>query len=334
VNVVSMDDLKFAYVRARYLDSPQQVAAGLLAAADRPELLDGVSALQARVTAGGVLADFGDRDEAIGILRSAVAQSEPGWDEDARLFLAVALAEAGEIAEAEAIARQSIDAEAGGLESPNTCTQYMFMAKGFAMAGLRELATRWADEGLAAASAVRGSRSVRFRAGQMAATMREGIDAQLLRLEESGLSRSRTANLTDPPWPGVTDGRLLWWPQYPYGRLIRQAPVLGEFLGRSWPDHARLVESALRESVCSPPTGAIRSAGQTVELVAADFDNFTSFLQRQGADPRDRATLTAYAAQEAATPVVTWPPKPRKRCWCWSGRRYQDCCGAGALPTA
>jgi hypothetical protein len=34
--VVSADDLKLTYLRARWLDSPQQVAADLLAAAARP----------------------------------------------------------------------------------------------------------------------------------------------------------------------------------------------------------------------------------------------------------------------------------------------------------
>ena len=134
--VVSADDLKFANVRARWLDGPRQVAADLLAAAARPELRDGVSAMQARVKAGSVLADLGERDDAIDILRSAVADSRPGGDEDARLMLAVTLAQAGQISEAEKVAQESIAAEAAGPESPIAFSQYMFVAMGFADAGL------------------------------------------------------------------------------------------------------------------------------------------------------------------------------------------------------
>jgi hypothetical protein len=102
--------------------------------------------------------------------------------------------------------------------------------------------------------------------------------------------------------------------------------VLRDVLGRSWPDHAWLVESALRESTRRPG----EPVPQTAELAAGDFDDFTSFLQSNQADPRDRAAMTAYGLGEWAAPVVIWPPKSRKPCWCGSGRRYQDCCGASA----
>jgi hypothetical protein len=323
-NVVSADDLKFANVRARWLDSPRQVAADLLAAAARPELLDGVSALQARVKAGSVLGDFGERDDALDILRSAAADSRPGADEDARLMLAVTLAQAGEISEAEKVARENIAAEAAGPESPIVFSQYMFVAMGFADAGLRELALRWADEGVAAASAVRSNRAVRIRAGQYAAALHEGVHERLRAAEELGPHRGATANFADPPWPSVLQGRLLWWPDDQYQRLVRLVPALGDVLGRTWPGHTRLVEPVLRGSTLWSPGGPVR---QAVQLVAADFDNFTSYLERKTADPRDRAAMTAYGMQESQTPVVTWPPKPRKPCWCGSGRRYQDCCG-------
>jgi hypothetical protein len=325
-NVVSADDLKFAYVRARWLDSPQQVAADLLAAATRPKSLDGVSALQARIRAGGVLADFGDRDAALDILRSAAADSQAGSDSDARLFLAAALAQAGEVAQAEAVARESIAAEAGGHERAIAFSQYLLVARGFAQAGLRDLAMRWADDGVAAASTVRGSRSLRFRAEQIAARMRDGVVAQLRAAQQSGPGGGKTASFVGPPWPAVTNSRLLWWPEDHYGRLVRQVPVLRDVLGRSWPDHAWLVESALRESTRRPG----EPVPQTAELAAGDFDDFTSFLQSNQADPRDRAAMTAYGLSEWAAPVVIWPPKSRKPCWCGSGRRYQDCCGASA----
>jgi hypothetical protein len=102
-------------------------------------------------------------------------------------------------------------------------------------------------------------------------------------------------------------------------RLVRQVPVLREALGQSWQDHARLVESVLSDSTR-------RSRGepgrQTVQVVAGDFEGFTSFVGFSGADPRDRAAMTAYGMEEPKAAVVTWPPKPRKPCWCGSGRRY------------
>lgn len=322
-DVVSADDLTFAYLRAKWLDSPQQVAADLLAAAAQPELCDGVSALQVRITAGNVLADYGNRADGIDILRGAVAGSRPGADGDARLFLATVLAQAGEVAEAEAVAAESIAAVAAGPEAPIAFSQYMFVANGFAQAGLADLAMRWADKGMAAAAAVRGSRSLRFRAGQFAAAMREGVQARLKAAEESGPRDGGSPSLPDPPWPAVTNGRLLWWPEVQYGRLVRQVPALAEILGRAWPDHTRLVESVLREHTRWSPGEPV---GQVIQPVAGDFDRFASFLLSKGADPRDRAAMTAYGlADQAAS--ASWPPKPRKPCWCGSGRSYGQCCG-------
>jgi hypothetical protein len=162
---------------------------------------------------------------------------------------------------------------------------------------------------------------------QIATHMRDGVVAQLRAAGQSGPGRGKTASFAGPPWPTMTKDRLLWWPEGHYGRLVRQVPVLREVVGRSWPDHTWLVESALRQGTRRQPGELVR---QTAELATADFDNFTSFLQSNQADPRDRAAMTAYGLSESATPVVTWPPRPRKACWCGSGRRYQDCCGACA----
>lgn len=330
-NVVSAGDVAFACVRARWLvDSPRQVAEDLLAAADRPDLRDGVSASRARAAAVSVLSDFGDLSDAIGILRSAVAQSQPGSDELARFGLASMLAQAGETAEAEAIAHESIAAEAKGKGAGKAAVLplHFEMARSFARAGLGDQAMWWADEGVAVASSVPGTLGVRLE--QLAMGWRENVCDRLQEVQEFGPDHRRIASFPDPPWPTVTAGRLLWWPEAHYGRLIRQVPVLGDVLGQPWPDHTRLVESVLRDSTRWSP-GA--PASQTVHLVAGDFDNFTVFLGAQDADPRDPVSLTAYGMQESETPVVTWPPKPRQRCWCGSGRRYRDCCGAETVQT-
>jgi hypothetical protein len=75
--------------------------------------------------------------------------------------------------------------------------------------------------------------------------------------------------------------------------------------------------------------------------VAADFDSFVDFLGAADVDPRTEAAMDRFAqpGRETSdwfeptwtpTPADTaaWPPQPKERCWCASGRRYKNCCGA------
>jgi SEC-C motif len=92
---VNADDLLFASVRARYLDPPQDVASDLQHAADHPERLDGVTPYQALAEAGELLTVAGHHEQAVSVLRRAVAAAQQSHDSAARIALAAALARAG-----------------------------------------------------------------------------------------------------------------------------------------------------------------------------------------------------------------------------------------------
>ena len=326
---VSADDVLFATVRARWLESPRQVAADLLEASRHPELLDGVSAWQAEIKAGAVLVEFGATEDGIAILHGAVGRSSADRDDGARFMLALALAGAGDVTSAESVTASNLESEPAG--SVVALTQRMAVAQSFARAGHGALATRWADDAVAAAASGPGGAVVRQATRRLASSLREQVLEQVRRAKEAGGPvRARdaaraAATFEVPPWPAVVGGRLLWWPDDQYRRLIRQVPMLAERLGRTWPDHVMAVEAELAADVHRAP-GTIGQAART--LVAGDLASFASFLDRENADPRDATAMTAYAIDPAGPQTVqTWPPKPRKPCWCGSGRRYRECCG-------
>src|SRR5260370_35471388 len=151
---VSADDVLFATVRARWLESPRQVAADVLEARRHPELLDGVSAWQAEIKAGAVLVEFGATEDGIAILRGAVYRSSADRDDGARFMLALALAGAGDVTSAESAPPSNLEREPAG--SAVAATQRMAVGQSLARAGPGALAPRRPDDALAPAGSGRG----------------------------------------------------------------------------------------------------------------------------------------------------------------------------------
>jgi hypothetical protein len=335
MRMIDADDVHFASVRARWLDSPERVAAELLEAAEQPDLLDGVTPRRAMIAAGGVLFYHVGHAEGIAVLRRSVQGSEPGADDGARMALAIALAEGGDPAEAEAVAREAVSGEHKG--SVHDVTARIGVGQGFAESGRFDLAERWARSAVEAATARPIGRNK-----QIAITVAEAGSRRILRgvglARDAGLDSIRPVEAQraaallpadPPPWPALVGGRLVWWPEPEYLRLTRHLPGVAGFLGSPWRDHTARVEAAMRQ--------AQPSAAAPAALVAATFDGgfgFVHFINRTDLDPREPATMTAFTEDAASNQVlargtqapVRWPPRPRKRCWCGSGRHYQDCC--------
>ena len=336
--LVTADDLLFSWARARWLDTPQAVAARLLDAADHPDHLAGVSAMAVRVRAANVLHESGHPEESIPLLRSTVASSDPGADGGARRSLAIAVAEYGDPDEAESAAMQ--DAEA---DPPGVSTR-ISVARGLIRGGWYERARQMADDAVSAARTWDKRGIFKTLAIERATTGREQVYQESRQAAEgSGLAGQGQGRLSrperrygEPPWPAVADGRLLWWPEAEYGRVIRQVPALAGILGSTWPAHTRNVEVALRLATQLSPG--------RIWLAAGDFGEFARFVTEQTADPRAAATMTAYlpltfreadnrrlggaSVASAVRRPARWPPRRRQPCWCGSGRLYQECHGA------
>ncbi|MBO0835490.1 MAG: SEC-C domain-containing protein, partial [Actinobacteria bacterium] len=129
---------------------------------------------------------------------------------------------------------------------------------------------------------------------------------------------SARADAAEPPaWPAVVGGRLGWWPEAEYVRIIRQVPELARVLGDPWRHHTSRVEAALRASS--------RGGERHIKLADVQFPEFVNYLVSTHADTVDAKVLTNFAPTTFAR--QTWPPKARAQCWCGSGSRYRDCCG-------
>src|ERR1017187_6942874 len=323
------DDLEFALVSALQFESARHVADELLAAADSPEAhLDGVTALQARLRGAGVLSRTGDYDNAIAVLREILAP-EAACDDFGQLAVACGFAEAGEAAEAEALARNVM--ERGTLSAMLQFIACKALAENLAIGGHFDRALRWTDEAIAAAGPEPAL--VRQRMIKLAGICKDQIlgfqrdaaadgvyDPDTMRAQRQRRAAQAVAHQIDgPPWPTMVDGCLLWWPAAEYHRLIRQLPGLTEVIGTPWRGHTVRVESAL--------TVTAAAAGR-VSLVAADFIQFVRFLEESGANPLAASTMASFTKSAAESqPRAPWPPGRRRRCWCRSGKRYQDCCG-------
>ena len=341
-HVVSDDTLLFAQVRATHFSTARQVADELLAAADDPGRLAGVSPTLTRLRAADVLSEVGserDAADALSIMRDTVRAALPGELELAQLALAKTLAEADDLAEVEAQLQAllrdpvALSANIGVLTGIVTAV---------AMCGHIDRALSWTDDALAVA----GDKSARITSP--ARTGPDGMDPRMLgqirerilqirqRAEAAQVDpndpaamrayrrrdRRQTAAIgSSRPWPAVVNGVLLWWPETEYRRVTGQLPEIAAWLGDQWLGHTALVETSLTAD------GHRQARGHQQQLVAADFRRFVQFLEQFEPDPREAPTMTAFAAA-AGLPPVQWPPKRRASCWCGSGNRYQDCCAS------
>lgn len=194
----------------------------------------------------------------------------------------------------------------------------------FADAGLYEHALRCAD---AAEDLDQRDSPVYQDAVQ---TAREKLRA-LAQGGSAGAAESRTGHSALPAETGLT----LWWPQREYVRLERQLPELTAIIGSPWRRHVTSVEASLRNQ-------ALRGHREQ-RLLPAEFDGFIAYLTAADVDLRTTAALDRFAAPGRetgdwlvprwvpdATDTMAWPPRPKDRCWCGSGDRYKNCCGAPA----
>lgn len=228
--------------------------------------------------------------------------------------------------------------------------------------GYGQLATRWLDEALVAADgmaspAARTTRNLGSSARSQSSAIRDVL--QDAKKRAAKLRSMMTADGRDPDdpnaarermwtrpadaatvttylaWPTGVEGRLVWWPDGDYTRLMRQLPELAALLGTPWRSHTARVQATMTGSA-SPVAGADEAAGSATRgrsLVAAEFGQFAHFLEWTHADPLASSTMTAFGALATKLPnPVRWPPKDRAPCWCGSGARYRDCCARqGAL---
>jgi hypothetical protein len=343
--LLDYDTLLFAPALAACGGGVRPVVDELLAAANTPDRLQGIDPTVIRVRAADLLSlehDPALLDDAVAILRGAVAQALPdelGLAQDA---LAKTLAEQGNLPELDAMAREL-------LQQPPTLPWAQLLASMSSVAaifGYGRQAVGWLDQALAAAAgrgsplgrAGRADQAIRPTladakqrlAGVRAAMTAEGCDPDDPAAARERMRTRPTAAATVgsyPAWPADFQGRLVWWPETEYVRVTRQLPELGAILGSPWRGHTGRVQAAMTGTVRPDSELAAGRAERPNSLVAADFGQFAQFLEWSRADPLAPPSMTAFGALATRLPdPVRWPPKDRAPCWCGSGVRYRDCC--------
>jgi hypothetical protein len=331
------------------------VVAELLAVANEPDRLQGVDPTLVRLRAADLLSlehDPALLPDAVAILREAVTLALPDEVQYAWQGLAKTLAEQGNSAELDALAHDLLR------EPPSRTWAYQLegVSTISVLFGYGQLATRWLDEALAAADAMASppaptTRSQGISAGSQTSAIRDVLQEARKRAakvrsmmtadgrdpDDPAAARQRmwtrpaeAATVTTyPAWPSGVEGRLVWWPDGDYTRLMRQLPEMAGLLGTPWRSHTARVQAAMTGSA-GAAAGADRtasSAARAHSLVAAEFGQFAHFLEWTHADPLASSTMTAFGALATKLPnPVRWPPKDRAPCWCGSGARYRDCC--------
>jgi SEC-C motif len=307
----------------------------LLAAANNPDRLLGIDPTLIRVRAADLLSlqhDPALLDDAVAILREAVAQALPDEQSMAQDALVKTLAEQGDRAELDAIARDLLRQPPGlawaqqleGMSSIATIFGYGREAAAWLDEALATPADRMTGPTLAGAK----ERMVKLRA-TMTADGFDPDDPAAAQERMRTLPKAAATVSSYPPWPSGVEGRLLWWPEPDYARVTRQLPELATVLGGPWRGHTGRVQAAMtgRASQADGTDRAVGRAAQPHSLVAADFTQFAQFLEWSRADPLASSTMTAFGALATKLPnPVRWPPKDRAPCWCGSGARYRDCC--------
>jgi hypothetical protein len=335
------DDLRFALIRAAHLQPARAVANDLLVAASQAATeLNGVTATQARLQAGRVLLQAGDRSDGLAVVREAVASADA--DADALELTSAAgtlFAETGDPDEAVDLALRALQA-AGPGGSTNELANLIELSFSLVEKGFFDQALQIADATVESAEAGRqwGGGAFGSRSYTLATLVRQQIFDVQSRIHPAGdpfapatpprvperlPDRPAVEPTSHRPWPALVERRLLWWPRAGYDRIIGQVPELSSVLGGPWREHTAKVEAAMKTAARRTASGS----AEQLSLVAADFEAFAQYLERTAADPRLAAVMTAYTADAAVRyAAASWPPRRRHSCWCGSGERYQDCC--------
>ncbi|MET8122087.1 SEC-C domain-containing protein [Micromonospora sp. NPDC005189] len=145
--------------------------------------------------------------------------------------------------------------------------------------------------------------------------------------EEQGLPHDEFDNLadrlraaSDHALDALDDGpaTLLFWPQAEFNALLLRWPALVDSYPATWDDHRAQIERALVEA------SGLGSAD--LGVVAGSVDALAAFAEQEDRDPTDEETQDEYADSLTGPDLRSWPPGRNDACWCGSGSKYKKCC--------
>ena len=114
---------------------------------------------------------------------------------------------------------------------------------------------------------------------------------------------------------------LVYWPAEQWAAMAERWPQFVPEYGDDHDAHRRMVEDMLRRHAEDPSA--------SFGVASLSVDGLLAFAGARELDPAASETRAAYAAELGrAGKVTSWPPAPRQKCWCGSGRPYRECCAA------
>lgn len=114
---------------------------------------------------------------------------------------------------------------------------------------------------------------------------------------------------------------LAYWPAAEWPAMGERWPQFVPEYGDDHETHRRNVEDMLRAHA--------ESADVTLAVAPMSVDGLVEFAKAKGLDETASETRAAYAQELGSERLATqWPPPGRLKCWCGSGQRYRECCGA------
>ncbi|MGC4749309.1 SEC-C domain-containing protein [Micromonospora sp. DT201] len=145
--------------------------------------------------------------------------------------------------------------------------------------------------------------------------------------EEMGLPHDEYDNLADRlraasnhALDALDEGpaTLLFWPQAEFNALMMRWPTLSGSYPASWDEHRAQIELALVEA---------SGVGSTdLGVVVGSVTGLAAFAEREDLDPTDEETQDEYADSLTGPDLRAWPPGRNDTCWCGSGAKYKKCC--------
>jgi hypothetical protein len=322
-DVLSTEDIDRIAAEASESESPETLAAVLVAAVDDGRLADAADAGYALTVAAEITTDTDEPEVAIALAERAIEACERSGGASTSHPSAVradALFVAGRDEEAMtqlAVLRDRLT------EDPDAA---MLVGEVLVANGQAEVAEEWLTEALD---------TVLQRHDELESSDPTYDDVAMITFEvlqarhgvrhELGLPHDEYDDLADEMMEDLEDSLddgpvVLFFPEPEFDEALRRWPDLATDYGATWDDHRAITETELRLRAEHGTTG--------LAIIPATAEALAAFATAAGSDQIDTPTLQAYrdSLVDAGTPQTPWPPGRNDSCWCGSQTKYKRCC--------
>lgn len=324
-DVLSTEDIDRIAAEASESETPETLAAALVAAVDDGRLADAAVAGYALTVAAEITADTDEPEVAIALAERAIEACERSGDTSTSHPSAVradALFLAGRDEEAMtqlAVLRERLT------EDPEAA---MLVGEVLVAHGHAEVAEEWLTEALD--TVLQRHDELEADPSDPAYDHVSIVSFEVLQARhgvrhELGLPHDEYDDLADEMMEELEDSLddgpvVLFFPQPEYDEVLRRWPDLATDHGATWNEHRAITEQELRLRAEHGTAG--------LALVPGTADALAAFATTSGSEQPDTPTIQAYrdSLVDAATPQTPWPPGRNNPCWCGSTNKYKKCC--------